>query len=210
MIPSYPVSTRSSASKHRALFCLALAACLGLARPASADLVINGGFETGDFTGWTQSGDPRFTGVGNAATLANLGGSVHSGNFAAFFGPGTLGFITQDLATTPGTTYALDFWLAHPFTDPGSGVEWLVRVDGNTLLDSHDTPNFDYREFTFTFTATSNSTPLQLGFGEPPNFFFLDDVSVNAVPEPGSCLLAGVGTAVLFGYSRLRRKRARA
>jgi hypothetical protein len=210
MIPSYPVSTRSSASKHLALFCLALATCLSLARPAAADLVINGGFETGNFNGWTQSGDTRNTGVGNAALLAARGGSVHSGNFAAFFGPLTLGFITQDLATTPGTTYALDFWLAHPITDPGQGVEWLVRAGGNTLLDSHDTPNFDYREFTFTFTATSDSTPLQFGFAEPPGFFFLDDVSVNAVPEPSSCALLGVGAVTLLGYCRLRRKRARA
>jgi hypothetical protein len=187
--------------------CLALAACLSFARPASAGIVVNGDFEKGTFADWTQSGDPKFTGVGNAATLAGLGGSVHSGDFAAFFGPPTLGFITQSLPTTPGTTYVLDFWLAHPFTDPGQGVEWLVRVGGDTLLDSHDTPNFDYREFTFTFTATSASTDLQFGFAEPAASFFLDDVSAN-VPEPGSCILLGVGAAMLFGYSRLRRKSA--
>jgi hypothetical protein len=189
--------------------CLGLAACLSFARPASAGSVVNGGFETGDFTGWTQSGDTIFTGVGDAAGLAARGGSVHSGDFAAFFGPPTLGFITQSLPTTPGTTYVLDFWLAHPFTDPDQRVEWLVRVGGDTLLDSHDTPNFNYREFTFTFTATSDSTPLQFGFAEPAAFFFLDDVSAN-VPEPGSCILLGVGAAMLFGYSRLRRKSARA
>jgi hypothetical protein len=187
--------------------CLAPAACLSFAGPASAGSVVNGGFETGDFTGWAKSGNPFFTGVGDAASLAAKGGSVHSGDFAAFFGPPTLGFITQSLPTTPGTTYVLDFWLAHPFTDPGQGVEWLVRVGGDTLLDSHDTPNFDYKEFTFTFTATSASTDLQFGFAEPANFFFLDDVSAN-VPEPGSCILFGVGAAMLFGYSRLRRKSA--
>src|SRR5262249_26371319 len=137
---------------------------------------------------------------------------VHSGNFAAEFGPPTLGFISQNLATTPGTTYELDFWLAHLVTDPNFPAEWLVRVGGNTLLDNQATPTFDYREFTFTFTATSASTDLQFGFKEPVAFFHLDDVSVNAsaVPEPGSCVLLGVGAATLLGYCRLRRKLARA
>ena len=208
MIPCCSISPRSTMWKQMARSCLVLAACLSFARPASAGIVVNGDFETGTFAGWTQSGDTKFTGVGNAATLAARGGSVHSGDFAAFFGPPTLGFIMQSLPTTPGTTFVLDFWLAHPFTDPGQGVEWLLRVGGDTLLDSHDTPSFDYKEFnTFTFTATSASTDLQFGFAEPAGFFFLDDVSAN-VPEPGSCILLGVGAAMLFGYSRLRRKSA--
>ena len=34
---------------------LALAVSLLLVYSAAADLVVNGGFETGDFTGWTTS-----------------------------------------------------------------------------------------------------------------------------------------------------------
>jgi hypothetical protein len=141
----------------------------------SPSIVTNGGFETGNFSGWTQSGDTGSTGV--AGTFD--GTPPHSGNFAAHFGPtGALGFISQTLTTTVGTSYTLSFWLAHPYTD--SGTEWLVRLGGNTLMDVHDAGNFGYTQFTFTFTATSSSTVLQFGFLEPPNYFFLDDVSVVA------------------------------
>jgi hypothetical protein len=138
--------------------------------------VTNGGFETGDFSGWTQSGDMSYTGV-----ITGTAGSttVHGGTHAAQFGPNMgLGYLTQTLATTPGVTYTLDFWLSNPVG--GTGTEWLVSVGGNTLMDVHNAPTFNYTEFTFTFTATSSSTNLQFGFAHPPNWFYLDDVSVTA------------------------------
>jgi hypothetical protein len=144
---------------------------------ASSNLVTNGGFETGDFTGWTQSGNTSFTAV--STTFDGTG--PHSGTYAAHFGPNTgLGFISQALATTAGASYTLTFWLAHPYAD--SGTEWLVQAGGNTLMDVHDAGNFGYTQFTFTFTATSTSTVLRFGFLEPPNYFFLDDVSVTRNP----------------------------
>ena len=39
------------------------ATALVFCNPARADLVTNGGFETGDFTGWTQTGNTAFDGV---------------------------------------------------------------------------------------------------------------------------------------------------
>src|SRR5262249_50845392 len=73
--------------------------------------------------------------------------------------------------------YTLSFWLSNPFD--GAGTEWLVRVGGNTLMDVQNAPSFTYTNFTFPFTATSNSTDLQFGFKHPPDWFYLDDVSVT-------------------------------
>lgn len=46
--------------KRVALLC-GLVCLFGLV--ANADIIVNGGFETGDFTGWTQTGDGSYSGV---------------------------------------------------------------------------------------------------------------------------------------------------
>src|SRR5262249_2874481 len=66
--------------------------------------ITNGGFETGNFTGWTQGGT-----TGNTGVAAN---TPHTGTFAAFLGPvGSDGTLSQNVATTPGQQYVLSFWL---------------------------------------------------------------------------------------------------
>ena len=75
--------------------------CDGIA----GNIVANCGFETGTFASWTQSGNTNFTGVAGV-DVAN------SGNFGALLGPpSSLGFITQNLSTTAGGTYDLEFFL---------------------------------------------------------------------------------------------------
>jgi hypothetical protein len=152
-----------------------------LASPYSAQFIIpllaNGNFATGDFTGWTRSGDPSYTSV---ITGTPDGTTIHSGTHALQTGPGTsLGYIAQTVATTVGASYTLDFWLSHPFP-MASGTEWLVSVGGNILMDVMNPGQFNYTEFTFTFTATSTATVVQFGFLEPPTYFYLDDITVTA------------------------------
>ena len=55
---------------------------LGASRQASADLIVNGGFETGDFSGWTANVESSFV-VENSG---HAGIPSHSGNYHVNFG----------------------------------------------------------------------------------------------------------------------------
>jgi hypothetical protein len=183
----------------RPVFSSLVALIVGVASAgyATAGIVTNGGFETGDFTGWTLSGNTDFVGVTT--------GIAHSGDFAAFFGPdGSLGFLSQTLATTAGTTYELNFFLASGGQTPS---DFQVAFEGATY-EQIDLPPFSYASESLTVIATGSSTLLQFGFRDDNGFFNLDDVSVNAVPEPDSLTLLCLGAAGVLAVTRLRRHRS--
>jgi hypothetical protein len=136
------------------------------------NLVNNPDFETGDFSGWTQAGNTEFDVVDNS--------DPHGGSYAATLGPvGFLGSLSQSLPTTPGQTYTLSFWLAHPYDD-STPNEFRVSIDGNTLSDGTNLGNFDYTQYSFNYTATNTQTTLRFDYQEDPAYFYLDDVSFQA------------------------------
>ena len=75
--------------------------------------VQNGGFETGDFTDWTVSGDTSFVGVCNTTTCPDFGIGVFDGTYSAYFGPvGDTATISQEIPTTVGpSTLWISTWL---------------------------------------------------------------------------------------------------
>jgi hypothetical protein len=167
---------------------------------ARAELVVNGGFETGDFTGWTVSDSSGYTNIGPNPLFA------HSGDYHANLGAvGILGSLSQDISTSPGGMYDLSFWLTNDSSTPPN--EFDVVWDGNTILSLTDSPVFNYTQYSFTVSATSSLTTLQIVYRNDDDFFRLDDVSVSAVPEPSVTwlLLPSLG-ALWLARSRSRRR----
>jgi hypothetical protein len=135
------------------------------------NMVLNGGFEFGSFSGWMTSGNFTATTVSTGFTYA------HSGTEGARLGPyGSLGFISQTLATTAGTSYLLSFWLDSP--DGRTPNEFLVSWNGNTLFDQMNLPAIGWTNIQFMVTATGTSTALQFGFRDDPTYLGLDDINV--------------------------------
>ena len=161
--------------------------------PAQANLVVNGSFETGDFTDWEQVGDTSFTFV----TDELAGGGPTNGDFHAAFGATdpSGGGILQDITTTAGVAYRLSFDLANLGNPPNAfGLFW----DGAFVSIDFDQSSFDYRTFTRTLTASSTgATALGFIFYHEPSFYLLDNVNLTVVPEPASwaMMIAGFGLA---------------
>ncbi len=160
------------------VFLCALLTLAALRSVTAQELVKNGGFESGDFTDWTSSGNFVFTTVVPTNTLY-----VHSGTYGAQLGPtNAIGFIFQDLATVPGQTYALSLWVDSP---DGLGPNiFRVAWNGTNIYAQTNLPSLGWTNLIFpSLLATSNTTRLRLGFQDNPSYLGLDDISVtNTTP----------------------------
>jgi hypothetical protein len=150
------------------------------AAPASAqELVQNGGFETGDFTGWTEFGELTFNGVWHGGPPF-----PHGGVSQAYFGPETTGGIQQILSANVGDQVTVSFWyVSEGGTTPNSIMASLGSL---TLLNQTDVTSLTYQQFTATVTVADLNPVLMFTFSDPLDYLDLDDVSVVLVTGGGS------------------------
>jgi hypothetical protein len=149
-------------------------------------IVQNGGFETGDFAGWTLVGksiisDRQGTIVYDAAqSLTQYPLVVHSGGYGAFLGDTQLATLSQNLPTVPGENYVLSLWLDNEVS--GTLQQFDVTWNGLNLYHIVNPAAFSWTNLQFIVTATSTNTVLQFGAENDPAEFGVDDVSVTLIP----------------------------
>ena len=150
-------------------------------------LIDNGGFETGDFTGWALVGTPPPSATNFYNGVVNYYPYVHSGNYGAYFGDGNVATLSQNICTEPGQTYLASCWLINPTS--GSGQTFLINWNTNTagtnlIFAQTNPPVLPWTNLTFVVQAAGTNTTLQFGLQNIPAGFGLDDVSVTPVFPP--------------------------
>jgi PKD repeat protein len=145
--------------------------------PIYLGLVENGGFETGDFTGWNLfGGDPSDNFVTNIENETY----PYAGGYFAVLGATNLTHLSQTLTTLAGQPYVLSLWLNSPdgLTPNAFQVSW----NGTTLLNqSNLLASSGWTNLQFKVSATGTNTVLEFGFLDSPSFLGLDEISVYPV-----------------------------
>lgn len=155
---------------------------------AHAQSLTNGGFESAtDFESWTI--DEAY--IGSLLVCDTRAATAHSGQRSAHFGAheGQPDVLSKHIATTPGLTYRVSFWLSSDNVAPiydGFLVTWGDQV----LLDlGHPQSGFPYTLYTFNVAATSQSTEIAFLGYKRFGTFRLDDVDVRLAPGADTCSL---------------------
>jgi len=204
--------------KLRVIF--AIAALIGIAGMASANLLVNSGFESGDMSSWNPGGPGWRT--------SSYGADMHSGTYGLVDDVQSTDstewrVIDQAVAVTAGQSYDVDAYLKGVSIQSGVSESWLelAWVNGSggwvsSFQTTHLTADSDWTLMSGTdlvapvgsVTADVRLVTHQIA-GQAPSgtsYHMFDDVSFGAsVPEPGTLGCIGLGS--LIGLIVLRRQR---
>ena len=185
---------------------------LALVLPAKANLLNNGDFNTGDTTAW-WSWVPD--GANSSLTVANDPGLTFDGSPYLYMmarNPSSDAILGQDPAVAAGSQYQVSLeYRGNNWGGAGVGIhyldsswsvlswEWATLYTGN----GSDTGWQSFTSPTWTVPANTAYVEIRLdGYGWSDTY--IDNVSVNVIPEPTCAALLATG-ALAFLISRRRR-----
>jgi hypothetical protein len=209
------------------------------AQPCAADpinLLVNPGFESGDFGGWSVSGTSIQSGVArDGVAIPNADPpfppnfqNVRSGRFAAnalvsaFANPIELFVLQQTISVPARQRLRVGFWLGDDSQSAlGMGIgdgQTQILVNGVGILPDRfvqPEPGSSRRDFLLISGAFDTGTRRTVdvafaitGSGTSRVGLSLDDFFVAPTPEPSSMLLLATGAVLAVRAARVRRRRA--
>jgi hypothetical protein len=164
---------------------------------AQGNLVVNGGFDT-DASGWTITNVSA--GGGYQSSYGNPNGSIFLLD-ASSLNPPTA---SQEInSLTSGQLYVVSGQYQKG-VGKDNGDNFGVALDGVTLFEITFPPDYAWHNFSFDYTATSTGALLSL-FTQPTvnqtfDYYYIDNISMQAVPEPSSEILLALGGLGFLWY----------
>ena len=133
------------------------------------DIVLNGDFETGDFTSWTLAGDTNLNYVTSSANF------VYNGDYGAALGQGGApGTLSQKVEINTNQLYLLSFWWAN--LGPSGASQFKVSFNGTNLLAQSNIASFGGVNQQFIVSSPVETNLLQFSFQNNGGYFALDYV----------------------------------
>ncbi len=196
---------------NKKLLGAALGAMLTLSSGAHAtvvNLLTNGSFETGNFSGWTLSGNLGFLGV--ATSFSSV--LPEDGNWLAYSGAiGSNNVLSQTFADVSGRSYTMTGWV-YGFGGRPSDVGFNITDSLDNLSASlfiNPYPASGWTEYSLNFVG-SGLDKLTILSRNDPSYQLLDNfqiLDITPVPEASTWAMMLLGMAGLgfAGYRRARR-----